>query len=175
MTPTLSGLLLAAAEAHPDRPAVWSSAGELTYAELCHRSLCLASALVECGLEPGDRVAIALPKNLALPIAIFGILLAGGAYVPIDYLTPPARARSIAADAETVAVVCGQRTMRAMLLGDRQPGTDGPTGNSPALHWLGRGWFDPQSTQRRPMTQSLDDVQRLGRWRSPIEVPDSAL
>ena len=71
MTLTLSHLLLQAADAHPDRPAVWSSTGELTYAELSDRSMRLARALVEHGIEPGDRVVIALAKDVALPIAIF--------------------------------------------------------------------------------------------------------
>src|ERR1700693_4919727 len=100
MTSALSQLLLQAADVHPDRPAVSSASGELTYRELCDRSLRLAGALVEHGMKPGDGVAIALPKDAALPIAIFGTLLAGGAYVPIDYLTPPARAHVIAVDAE---------------------------------------------------------------------------
>ena len=126
MTSTLSHLLLQAADAHPDRPAVWSSAGELTYAELYDRSMRLARALVEQGIEPGDRVVICLAKDAALPVAIFGTLLAGGAYVPIDYLTPPARAQTIAADAEAVAVVSGLRTMRAMVLGDAYPASRRP-------------------------------------------------
>ena len=176
MTSTLSHLLLRAADAHPDRPAVSSSVGELTYADLCDRSMRLAHALVEHGLEPGDRVVIALAKDVALPVAIFGTLLAGGAYVPIDYLTPPARAHAIAADAEAVAVVSGPRTMRAMVLGDAYPAHDGPGGNSPALHWLGRGWFNPdRSPERRPVSESLSRLQQLGQWRSPVEVPASAL
>ena len=157
MTSTLSHLLLQAADAHPDRPAVWSSTGELTYAELYDRSMRLARALVEHGIEPGDRVAISLAKDLALPIAIFGTLLAGGAYVPIDYLTPPARAHAIAADAEAVAVVSGLRIMRAMVLGDAYQAHDGPSDNSPALHWLGRGWFDPErSPERRAGERELE-------------------
>jgi amino acid adenylation domain-containing protein len=176
MTSALSHLLLQAANAHPDRPAVWSSTGELTYADLRDRSMRLAGALVEHGIEPGDRVVIALAKDVALPIAIFGTLLAGGAYVPIDYLTPPARAHAIAADAEPVAVVCGPRTMRAMVLGDAHPPHDGPSENSPALHWLGQGWFDPErSPERRPVSQSLRQVEQLGPLRSPVEVPASAL
>ena len=86
----------------------------------------LACALVEHGIEPGDRVVIALAKEVALPIAIFGTLLAGGAYVPIDYLTPPARAHAIAADSKAVAVISGLRTMRAMVLGDAYPAQNGP-------------------------------------------------
>jgi amino acid adenylation domain-containing protein len=176
MTSTLAHLLLQAADAHPDRPAVWSSTGELTYADLYDRSMRLARALVEHGIEPGDRVVIALAKDVALPVAIFGTLLAGGAYVPIDYLTPPARAHAIAADAEAVAVISGLRTMRATLLGDVCPAQDGPSDNSPALHWLGRGWFDPErSPQRRPVSESLSRIQQVDQWRSPVEVPASAL
>jgi len=176
MTSALSDLLLQAADAHPDRPAVWSSTGELTYAELCDRSLRLARALVEYGIEPGDRVVIALAKDVALPIAIFGTLLAGGAYVPIDYLTPPARAHAIAADAEAVAVISGLRTMHAMFPDDAGPAHDRPSDNSPALHWLGRGWFDPErSPERRPVSESTSRVQQLGQLRSPVKVPASAL
>jgi L-proline---[L-prolyl-carrier protein] ligase len=176
MTSTLAHLLLQAADAHPDRPAVWSSAGELTYADLYDRSMRLARALVEHGIEPGDRVVIDLAKDVALPVAIFGTLLAGGAYVPIDYLTPPARSHAIAADAGALAVISTPRTMRAMLLGDAYPAQDGPDENSPALHWLGRGWFDPgRSPERRPVSESLSQIPRLGRWRSPVEVPPSAL
>jgi amino acid adenylation domain-containing protein len=176
MTSTLSHLLVQAADAHPDRPAVWSSTGELTYADLYDRSMRVARALVEHGIEPGDRVVIALAKDVALPIAIFGTLLAGGAYVPIDYLTPPARARAIAADAEAVAVISDLRTMRGMMLGDARPAHDGPSDKSPALHWLGRSWFDPErSPERQPMSQSLSQVQQLDQWRSPVEVPASAL
>src|ERR1700722_4921735 len=122
MTSTLAHLLLRAADAHPDGPAVWSSTGELTYADLRDRSMRLASALVEHGIEPGDRVVIALPKGVALPIAIFGTLLAGGAYVPIDYLTPPARAHVIAADAEPVAAISGSPAWHAMRVGGCPPG-----------------------------------------------------
>ena len=176
MTSTLSYLLLQAADAHPDRPAVWSSTGELTYAELCDWSMRLAGALVENGIEPGDRVAIAMAKDVALPVAIFGTLLAGGAYVPIDYLTPPTRAHAIAADAEPVAVISSPRTMRAMLPGDTYPAHEGPGDNAPALHWLGRGWFDPDRLpERRPVSESFHQVQQLGQLRSPVEVPASAL
>ena len=172
----LSDLLLEAADAHPDRPAVSSRAGELTYAELRDRSLRLACALVEHGIEPGDRVVISLAKDMALPIAIFGTLLAGGVYVPIDYLTPPARAHAIAADAEPVAVICGPRTMSAMAAGGAGLAYDGPRDNSPALHWLGRGWFDPgRSPQRRPVSESLGRVEQFGRLRSPVKAPASAL
>ena len=155
MASTLSHLLLQSADAHPERPAVWSSTGELTYADLYDRSMRLARALVEHGIEPGDRVVIALAKDVALPVAIFGTLLAGGAYVPIDYLTPPARARVIVADAEPVALVSSLRTMRAML-GDTYS-VRGPDENRPALHWLGRRG---PSLSCRPIRSGMCSVPR---------------
>jgi amino acid adenylation domain-containing protein len=176
MTSTLSHLLLQAADAHPDRPAVSSLTGELTYADLCDRSLRLARALVEHGIEPGDRVVIALPKDVVLPVAIFGTLLAGGAYVPIDYLTPPARAHVIAADAEPVAVISGSRSMQAMLLGESSPAHDSPADNSPALHWLGRGGFGPNgSRERQPVSVALSQLRQFEQLRLPVEAPASAL
>lgn len=176
MTSTLSHLLLQAADAYADRPAVWSATGELTYGDLCDRSMRLAGALVGHGIEPGDRVVIALPKDVALPVAIFGTLLAGGAYVPIDYLTPAARAHVIAADAEPVAVISGSRSMRAMVLGDASPAEDDRCDNTPALHWLGPGWFDrDRSAERQPVSVSFPQLSQLGRLRSPVEVPASAL
>jgi amino acid adenylation domain-containing protein len=182
MTSTLAQLLLQAADSHPARPAVWSSSGELTYAELCDRALRLASALVEHGIEPGDRVVISLPKDVALPIAIFGTLLAGGAYVPVDYLTPPARAHVIAADAEPVAVISGERTMQAMVAGEASPPRDASrprdarSDNTPSLHWLGKGWLDPErSRQRQAVSTSLSQLPQLSRLRSAAPVPASAL
>ena len=150
MTSTLSHLLLQAADAHPDRPAVWSSTAELTYSDLYDRSMRLARALVEHGIEPGDRVVIALPKDVALPIAIFGTLLAGGAYVPIDYLTPPARAHVIAADAEPVAVISGSRTMQAMVFGVRSPAHDGPSDNNARAALARSGLVRSREVPRKP-------------------------
>ncbi|HET7017719.1 MAG TPA: amino acid adenylation domain-containing protein [Streptosporangiaceae bacterium] len=178
MTSTLSQLLIQAADAHPDRPAVSSASGELTYRELRDQSMRLAGALVEHGIKPGDRVAISLPKEVALPIAIFGTLLAGGAYVPIDYLTPPARAHTIAVDAEPVAVISNWRSMQAIVLGDPAQASNGPKDN--ALHWLGPGWFEREpSAERQPVSTSLAQLQQQdqhqGQLRSPVEVPASAL
>jgi non-ribosomal peptide synthetase component F len=187
MTTTLHQLLIQAAAAHPDRRAVSSASGELTYRELRDHAMRLAGALVEHGIKPGDRVAIALPKDVSLPIAIFGTLLAGGAYVPIDYLSPPARAHVIAADAEPVAVISDWRRTRGIVSGDAAPahdgqngpnGPNGPRDNAAALHWLGPGWFDrEQSPARRPASTSLPALAQ-DQPRSPAElpsVPSSAL
>lgn len=50
----------------------------------------LASALIEAGLQKGGRVAVLLPNIPAMLEAHFGIPLAGGVIVPINYRLAPA-------------------------------------------------------------------------------------
>ncbi len=67
-------------------------AGEgLSYAELVERSNRLAGLLMDQGVKPHDRVGIFMNKGLELPVALYGILKAGAAYVPIDPTAPTAR------------------------------------------------------------------------------------
>ena len=81
------------ARSAPDRPALlWGRDGILRYGELAERALSIAGALVECGVRPGDRVAVSLPKGPEQIAAVLGILAAGAAYVPIG-VDQPARRR----------------------------------------------------------------------------------
>ena len=61
-----------------------STARALTYEELARRAGRLAAVLIDEGVRPGDRVGIYMNKGLELPVALYGILRAGAAYVPID-------------------------------------------------------------------------------------------
>lgn len=51
---------------------------EMTYAELDRASDAMAVALVELGLQKGDRVAIVMPNCVAFVISFYAILKAGG-------------------------------------------------------------------------------------------------
>ena len=62
----------------------------LTYAQFGARINRLASALLGAGLEPGDRVAVLLPNIPPMLEAHFGIPLAGGVIVPINFRLAPA-------------------------------------------------------------------------------------
>lgn len=68
---------------------------EISYEGLFNRSAQLANRLVDCGLKPGGRVGILIGKQIELPIATYGIMAAGGAYVPIDPTAPAARVEFI--------------------------------------------------------------------------------
>jgi amino acid adenylation domain-containing protein len=70
----------------------------LTYGALQQWANRLGNTLVDQGVEPADRVGIYMLKGLELPVAIYGILKAGAAYVPIDPSAPTSRIRSIVED-----------------------------------------------------------------------------
>ena len=84
-------LLSNSAARQPDAVAVSAPGESLTYAELDAQSARLASLLTEAGVRRGTRVGFMLPKTVASIVTIFGILKAGGVYVPIDPASPKGR------------------------------------------------------------------------------------
>lgn len=68
----------------PDQNAVIAFDRTLTYRELNEQANMIAHSLIEQGIKPGDIVAFALPRRSYLIAAMFGILKAGAAYLPID-------------------------------------------------------------------------------------------
>jgi amino acid adenylation domain-containing protein len=92
----------------PDARAVRSGEGELTYAGLERASRSLALRLGAAGLVPGERVGLVLPKSLDAVVACYGVLRAGGVYVPIDEQAPPTRQFGQLRDAAVRGVI-GER------------------------------------------------------------------
>jgi amino acid adenylation domain-containing protein len=88
--------LARSARTYPDSPAVVAREGELTYAELDAHSDRLASRLLALGVGIGDRVGLFLPKSLDAVVAVYGVMKAGAAYVPIDPSSKDHRAGYIA-------------------------------------------------------------------------------
>lgn len=82
----------------PDHPALSLQGASLSYAELDRASNQLAGALLRHGLEPRDRVGIFMHKSLELGVAIYAILKAGGAFVPLDPFLPVERLAFILRD-----------------------------------------------------------------------------
>ena len=68
----------------PDAPAVLFREEVLSYSLLNARANQLAHALIELGVGPDGRVAIALERSPEMIVALLGTLKAGGAYVPLD-------------------------------------------------------------------------------------------
>jgi amino acid adenylation domain-containing protein len=106
MAISLTQLLAAAVRRHPRRPAVGLSGGPpLTYGELGAAAAAVAAALARHGISRGDRVGLLCPKSPEAIAGLWGILLAGAAYVPIDPGAPPLRAAYIAGDCRPAALL----------------------------------------------------------------------
>ncbi|MEV6033895.1 amino acid adenylation domain-containing protein [Nonomuraea sp. NPDC052116] len=107
--PLPDGLLheevVAQARRTPERTAVVTGAGSITYGELLGRAAGVARALREAGHRPGEIVAVVMDKGVEQVVAVLGTLLAGGAYLPVDTGQPPARRDRILADASARLVL----------------------------------------------------------------------
>ncbi len=95
------------AETDPQHPALRYRGDELTYAELFSRAAALANGLVDDGAQPGDRMGILANKGLEAAVALYGIMLAGGVYVPLDPLAPSSRTRFVIDDCGIRRLVAG--------------------------------------------------------------------
>ncbi len=94
----LHDLLHEAAQQNPDReilltsvrlPAVGRWASVMTLAQLDRASDALGAALVNLGLNKGDRVAVILPTSTAFAITYYAVLKAGGVVAACNPAYPP--------------------------------------------------------------------------------------
>ncbi|MBZ4016083.1 type I polyketide synthase, partial [Streptomyces purpurogeneiscleroticus] len=83
--------ILERAGQNPQKTAIVDTGGELTYGELRDRACALAQRLRSLGVGPNQLVAVALPKGRKQIVAALGVMLAGGAYLPIDPELPVER------------------------------------------------------------------------------------
>jgi amino acid adenylation domain-containing protein len=112
---SLQEYLTASAQRWPDRAAIVDPDGSaLTYRELDERTDRIAAFLRSRGVQPGDRVGLVLPKGIAAVSAIFGILKARAAYVPVDYTAPPERNRTILHDCQVRVIFLDPRCISTL-------------------------------------------------------------
>ena len=88
-------IILKQCRLHPDRTAVCSWDGDLTYGELDDLSSRLAHHLVERGVHPETFVLSCFQKSTWAIVTRLAILRAGGAYISIHAVHPPAYLDSI--------------------------------------------------------------------------------
>lgn len=107
----LQELFLAQATCHPDRLAVLAGDRQMSYRELAARSASLAHNLRSAGVQPGELVAIVMEKGWEQVVAVLGILMSGGAYLPLAADIPPERLSHVLKDSQ-VRLACIQERCR---------------------------------------------------------------
>ncbi|KEZ39119.1 hypothetical protein SAPIO_CDS10511 [Scedosporium apiospermum] len=90
------------ARLQPTSAAICAWDGQMTYAELDRLSNYLASQLLQSGFLrcPETVVPLYFEKSKWVPVSIFGVLKAGGAFVMLDPAMPEQRLRSIVGQVE---------------------------------------------------------------------------
>jgi len=101
----LPHLVTESAARFPERPALVMDGRTLSYAGLESLSNRFARSLAGHGVRPGDRVALWLPRSIESVVALYGVMKAGAAYVPVDPGAPPARLAYIARDCAVSGLV----------------------------------------------------------------------
>lgn len=75
------------AQHRPEHTALVSDGQRHSFGGLLQRSQQLASALQALGLQRGDRVALFMDNRVEMVVAVWAVLQAGGAFMPINPLT----------------------------------------------------------------------------------------
>lgn len=88
----------------PDALVMVEAERSISYRDCLNRAQTIAAELQTRGLNH-QPIAIYLERGIDAAIAIFGVLLAGGCYVPLDLKNPSARLAFIVSDAQVGAVL----------------------------------------------------------------------
>lgn len=119
MNPLFHQLIEASAQARPDAEALSCRGESLSYGALQQQVAEIAAGLQTLGLQPGERVAIYLPKQFESVIAVFATAQAGGIFVPLNPLLKPPQVAHILKDSGASLLVTSKD--RARLLADTLP------------------------------------------------------
>ncbi|MEU1192933.1 non-ribosomal peptide synthase/polyketide synthase [Streptomyces sp. NPDC005859] len=114
---TIADLLAAQAARTPDERALVFGDRTLTYAELDAAVNRMARLLADRGAGPERVVALGLPRSLDTVVALFAVLRAGAAYLPLELDHPADRLSLMLADARPLLLLT-TRAVSATLDGD---------------------------------------------------------
>ena len=90
-------------------------AGALSYAGMISRSGQYANALLDLGVEPGDRVLVQVDKSAEQVLLYLGCLRAGAVFVPLNSAYTLVEMEHFIQDSEPCVVVCAPGKLAALL------------------------------------------------------------
>ncbi len=148
MSELLFELPLRSALATPDAVALRYRGASTSYSQLTQQLEAVASGLLGLQLGRLDRVAVYLPKRPETVAAFFGIVRAGGVFVPVNPLLKPPQIAHILGDCnvrtlittmdrlallESVLPQCPD--LKSIVLLDHEPGVPVSSGGLPVCAW----------------------------------------
>ncbi|QMU66420.1 MAG: AMP-binding protein [Flavobacteriaceae bacterium] len=86
----------------------------ISYLQLYRKSTQVSNVLLHWGVKRGDRVGIYLDRCLENAAAIYGIMSAGAAYVPLDPFAPAERTRYLLEDCTIQFVISNPNVVRPL-------------------------------------------------------------
>ncbi len=160
--------LTAQAEKRPDSPAAAFEQCRITYGDLEKQSNRVARALAKLGCEPGDRVALLLPKSIEALVAMFGAMKARCVYVPLDTASPAKRLGRILDQCESRCLL----TVSALLPRLEELLNNGVVGTSPVIGWMDSGHESVKAAFSRTELEELDGapVAAGGTAQDPLHI-----
>ncbi|MBO0454909.1 non-ribosomal peptide synthetase [Candidatus Enterococcus murrayae] len=119
------------AQKHPDKIAVKYEDQSITFKDLNERCNTIGQTLQEAGVKKNQTVGIMMERSINMIVAIYGILKAGAAYLPLDPLHPRERIEFILNDSSTAIVLSDQerdkmetKSVKTLLINDYQDGKE---------------------------------------------------
>ena len=105
---TLPEAFEAAVERFPERIAVIGEQETLTYREFNRRANRLAHWLIARDAGPEQIVAVRIPRSVDMMVAIYAVVKAGAAYLPVDTTLPQDRVRQLTDSAHPLLTLSEQ-------------------------------------------------------------------
>ena len=110
---TLPALLNPVLASEQQHVAIHTTRGDRTYEQYRVGAYRLAHLLRQRGVKPNDRVAVIMHRTADMPVALYGVVCSGAAYVPLEPDLPLERVRTILRDTGARIVVTDADTLYA--------------------------------------------------------------
>jgi amino acid adenylation domain-containing protein len=111
---SLADLFIHQAARTPDAVAVVAGTARVSYGELHARVERFARHLRSLGVGPEVRVGLCAERSIEMLVGMLGILVAGGAYLPLDPAYPKERLAFMLADTEVPVLVTQERLCKSL-------------------------------------------------------------
>jgi long-chain acyl-CoA synthetase len=160
-----------AARDFPDQPALVVGGQTTSYRTLRDRVHLVAAVLIDAGIEPGDRVLVAIPNLPATLVVYLGLWHVGAVVVPVDPELRADRLVRVGQDAELAAVLGTRAVLQAFADRGALPplalsvdGGEWPTSRRiprpslPAWPWSGTDRLRRAVEGVRPLREAMDAV-----------------